>query len=166
MHVPAVRACAVVTALLLCGHAAIQATTYLTVTFSELVAQADVIFTGEVMDVRAFALQTPSGPIIKTRVIFRVTDPIAGTGASLEVFEFLGGQIGDVGLVVAEMPTFAVGDRRVVSGIASGNGINNVIWGDDVFGEPFGSNVLAVAQSWRRGNTYTESDVVFNRAYT
>lgn len=53
--------------------------------------------------------------------------------------------------------------RDSSAGVASGNGLNNVIWGEDVFGEPFGSGVLAVATWWYRSDTLTEGDVVFNR---
>ena len=90
------------------------ATTYESVTFNELVARADVIFIGEVIDVRPFALDTRDGRIIKTRVTFRVSDPVWGTTSSLELLEFLGGELDGIGLEVAEMPKFSVGDRRVV----------------------------------------------------
>jgi len=55
---------------------------------------------------------------------------------------------------------------RDTAAIASGNRINTVSFGDDVFGEPFGSGVLAVTQTFysSRNNTITETDVVFNRA--
>ncbi|HEY3093064.1 MAG TPA: matrixin family metalloprotease [Vicinamibacterales bacterium] len=55
---------------------------------------------------------------------------------------------------------------RDSSAIASGNRVNTVSFGDDVFGEPFGSGVLAVTQTFYspRTNTITETDVVFNRA--
>ena len=58
--------------------------------------------------------------------------------------------------------------RDSTSGNSSGNRINNVTFGDDVYGEPFGSDVVAVAQWWYRtsDNAYTEADVVFNRKYT
>ncbi len=58
--------------------------------------------------------------------------------------------------------------RDSSAGNASGNRINNVGFADDVYGEPFGSDVLAVAQQWYRtsDNAYTETDVVFNRKYT
>jgi len=101
-------------ALVVCTAAAARATTYAPVTFDELVSRADVIFVGEVTDVRAFPLATRDGTIIKTRVIFRVQDPMFGTTAALEVFEFLGGEVGDVGMAVAGMPRFTVGDRRMV----------------------------------------------------
>lgn len=90
------------------------ATTYPPVTFAELVTRADVIFVGEVVDVRPFSVSTRGGSIIKTRVVFRIEDPIFGTTNALEAFDFLGGEWGGIGMAVAEMPTFAIGDRRVV----------------------------------------------------
>jgi hypothetical protein len=90
------------------------ATTYLPVSFDELVTKADVIFVGEVVDVRPYALDTPGGTIIKTRVTFSVSDPLYGTTSLVEVFDFLGGELNGVGMAVAEMPKFAVGDRRVM----------------------------------------------------
>ena len=104
----------VAVAAIFCGHIAASATTYDAVTFNDLVTRADVIFIGEVTDVRAFPLNTRDGTIIKTRVIFRVSDPVWGTTRLLEVFDFLGGEWGGVGMAVADMPEFTVGDRRVV----------------------------------------------------
>lgn len=101
------------TALLL-APAFAGATTYLSVSFDDLVTKADVIFIGEVIDVRPFPLNTPDGRIIKTRIVFRVTDPLWGTTSILEAFDFLGGEWDGVTMAVAEMPTFAVGDRRIV----------------------------------------------------
>src|SRR5687768_3224514 len=51
---------------------------------------------------------------------------------------------------------------------SSGNRINNVSFADDVYGESFGSDTLAVTAGWYRtsDNAYTESDVVFNRKFT
>ncbi len=106
------RAVAVFVALLAAGPA--RATTYLPVTFTDLVTRADVIFVGDVVDVRPFPLQTREGMVIKTRVIFRVSDAISGTSSTLEVFDFLGGEWDGVGMAIAGMPTFTVGDRRVV----------------------------------------------------
>ena len=107
------RLCASV-ALALCASLPARATTYPPVTFAELVTQADLIFIGEVVDVRPLALTTREGAVIKTRVVFRVHDPLFGTTAALEVLEFFGGEIGDVGMAIAEMPVFTIGDRRVV----------------------------------------------------
>ncbi len=108
------RICAVASALALCCAVPAKATTYLPVTFDELVTRADVIFVGEVVDVRPFALDTRDGEIIKTRVTFRVSDPLFGTTSLVEVFDFLGGEMNGVGMAVAEMPRFTVGDRRVM----------------------------------------------------
>lgn len=108
------RLCAVVCALAVCCALPAGATTYLPVTFDELVTRADVIFVGEVVDVRPFALDTRDGPIIKTCVIFRVSDPLLGTTSAVEVLDFLGGELNGIGMAVAEMPTFAIGDRRVM----------------------------------------------------
>lgn len=97
-----------------CARLPALATSYPPVTFAELVTGADVIFVGEVVDVRPFPVTTRDGTIIKTRVVFRVWDPIVGTTSALEAFDFFGGEWGDVGMAIAEMPRFAVGDRRVV----------------------------------------------------
>jgi hypothetical protein len=103
-----------VIAAVLFGEITAHATSYEAMSFDDLVTRADVIFIGEVTDVRPFPLETPDGTIIKTRVIFRVSDALWGTTSLLEVFDFLGGAWGDRELVVDGMPRFAVGDRRVV----------------------------------------------------
>lgn len=91
-----------------------RATTYAPLTFNDLVAKADVIFVGDVVDVRPYVQRTREGSIIRTRVTFRVADPIYGTTSIVEVFDFLGGEINGVGMAVAGMPRFAAGDHRVV----------------------------------------------------
>ena len=98
----------------LCARASLSATTYPPVTFNELVTRADVIFVGEVTDARPLPLQTRDGTIVKTRVIFRVADPIFGTTSAFETFDFLGGEWNGLEMGVAGMPTFAIGDRRMV----------------------------------------------------
>jgi hypothetical protein len=92
----------------------VAATTYLPVTFDDLVRRADVIFVGDVTDVRPFVMQSRGDTIVMTRVSFSVVDPLFGTSSLVEVFDFLGGQVGDAGMRVAGMPQFAVGDRHVV----------------------------------------------------
>ena len=58
--------------------------------------------------------------------------------------------------------------RRDSSAISSGNGLNTVSFADDDFGEPFGSGVVAVTQTFYspRNNTITEADVLFNKGRT
>ena len=57
---------------------------------------------------------------------------------------------------------------RDSASVASGNRVNTASFADDDFGEPFGSGVLAVTQTFYspRTNAITEADVVFNRART
>ena len=73
-----------------------------------------MIFVGDVVDVRPYTLRTRSGRIVKTRVTFQVADPLYGTTSIIEVFDFLGGEADRIGMAVEGMPTFAVGDHRVV----------------------------------------------------
>jgi len=94
--------------------AAVRATSFEPLTFNDLVTQADVIFVGNVVDVRPYIVQTRERTIVKTRVTFSVSDPLYGTSSIVEVFDFLGGETAELGMRVAGMPTFAVGDRRVV----------------------------------------------------
>ena len=60
------------------------------------------------------------------------------------------------------------GVRDANAAIGNPNSINNVIWDDDVFGEAFGSETLAIARYWYRtsDNRLTEADVVFNTKYS
>ena len=51
------------------------------------------------------------------------------------------------------------------SPIASGNGVNNVIFDSSYFGRSFGSETLAVTLWSYRGSTFTEADVVFNNKW-
>src|SRR3954462_16033832 len=86
----------VVFAGLLCAPAVSRATTYEPLAFDDLVRKADVIFVGDVVDVHPYTLQVRGRTIIRTRVTFRVSDPIYGTKSLVEVFDFLGGEVGGV----------------------------------------------------------------------
>jgi len=103
-----------VCALAAAAPAAVRATSFEPLTFNDLVTQADVIFVGDVVDVRPYTVQTRERTIVKTRVTFSVSDPLYGTSSIVEVFDFLGGETAELGMRVAGMPTFTVGDRRVV----------------------------------------------------
>ena len=48
----------------------------------------------------------------------------------------------------------------------TGDSENGVGFADDVCGEAFGENTLAVEQSWTRGTETTESNIYFNTAYS
>jgi hypothetical protein len=103
------------------------ATTVIPVTFDEMVAAADVIFVGEVVDVRPFTVTTPDGVLIKTRVTFSVAETLWGPKSLVETFDFLGGEWGDVRIGVADMPTFARGDRRVVFARREQNTVSPIV---------------------------------------
>ena len=105
---------AVLVCLALSSAVPALATTYAPVTFDELVNTADVIFIGEVTDVRPYTLETRDGTIINTRVVFRVEDPLWGTSSAVEAFDFFGGEYGGLGMGIAEMPTFKSGQRVVM----------------------------------------------------
>ncbi len=47
---------------------------------------------------------------------------------------------------------------------ASGNGLNNVFFDSDVYGDAFGADTLAVTTRWYRGSARTEADMIFNTA--
>ncbi len=106
--------------------ARVGATSFEAVTFDDLVTQSDVIFVGDVVDVHPYVLQAGDRTIVKTRVTFRVDDPVFGTSSLVEVFDFLGGETPELGMTVAGMPTFAVGDRRVVFA-RRGRSINPIV---------------------------------------
>lgn len=108
------RAAVLALGVLALGGAHVSATSYEAVSFSDLVTKADMIFVGEVLDVRPFVDTSPEGPVIRTRVTFVVRDALWGTTSTLEILEFFGGEVGDVGMRIAEMPTFRTGDRRLV----------------------------------------------------
>ena len=50
--------------------------------------------------------------------------------------------------------------------LSSGDGVNCVIFTNDVFGDSFGEGTLAVTYYRTQGNTLTEADVLFNKAQT
>lgn len=49
---------------------------------------------------------------------------------------------------------------------SSGDHVNSVVFANNVFGQPFGGNVLAVTYYRYSGSTMMEADVLFNRART
>lgn len=122
------RACLLFICLLALGAMArLSATSYLAVSFDDLLAKADMIFVGDVLDVRPFVIDVGKGPIAKTRVTFVVRDPLWGTTSTLEILEFTGGVVGNVSESIAGMPTFAPGDRRVVFARRNDRSINPIV---------------------------------------
>ena len=98
--------------LLMAGVA--RSTTVIPPTFESLVSNANTIFVGEVMDVRAEWMATPQGRAIKTYVTFRVDDVWKGAVGTVTQLEFLGGTIGETTMAVVGMPVFREGQRGVL----------------------------------------------------
>ncbi|HJU41947.1 MAG TPA: hypothetical protein VJ691_04000, partial [Vicinamibacterales bacterium] len=89
-------------------------TTVIPPTFDALVSGAGTIFVGEVMDQRAYWVNTPRGRAIRTQVIFRVEDVWKGSVGAVTQLDFLGGTIGETTMEVIGMPSFRVGQRNVL----------------------------------------------------
>jgi hypothetical protein len=56
--------------------------------------------------------------------------------------------------------------RNSAAAKADHDGINVVFFSNDIYGQAFGARTLAIALNWARGTTMTDSDVIFNRAFT
>ena len=102
----------VICTLLMAGVA--RSTTVIPPTFESLVSSANTIFVGEVMNVRAAWIATPSGRAIVTQVTFKVEETWKGAAGAVTQLEFLGGTIGETTMEVVGMPTFRDGQRSVL----------------------------------------------------
>jgi len=91
-----------------------RSTTIVPPSFDALVSGANTIFVGEVMDIRADWEVTPQGRAIVTLVTFRVEDVWKGNLGAVTQLQFLGGEIGDIGMKVHGMPSFRTGQRDVL----------------------------------------------------
>ncbi|MSO60616.1 MAG: hypothetical protein EXQ50_00745 [Acidobacteria bacterium] len=91
-----------------------RSTTVIPPTFDALVSSAATIFVGEVMNVRSEWETTPNGRAIITLVTFRVEDVWKGDLGAVTQLEFLGGEIGDLGMRVEGSPVFRLGQRDVL----------------------------------------------------
>ena len=91
-----------------------RSTTVIPPSFDALVSEANTIFVGEVMNLRADWTSTSSGRAIMTSVTFRVEEVWKGQVGAVTQLEFMGGEIGDLGMKVHGMPTFRMGQRDVL----------------------------------------------------
>jgi len=92
----------------------VRSTTVIPPTFDALVSGANTIFVGEVMNVRAAWESTPAGRAIISLVTFRVDAVWKGNVGAVTQLEFLGGEIGEIGMRVEGMPVFRLGQRDVL----------------------------------------------------
>lgn len=94
----------------LAGSPAVRATSVIPPTFPELVAEADSIVRGRVIDITTRRATAPDGtPVIKTFVTFAVERTLKGAANREVTLEILGGTIGDESLVVTGLPRFELG---------------------------------------------------------
>ena len=91
-----------------------RSTTVIPPSFDALVAGANTIFVGEVMNLRSEWESTPQGRAIVTFVTFRVEEVWKGSAGAVTQLEFLGGTIGEIGMRVEGAPTFRLGQRDVL----------------------------------------------------
>jgi hypothetical protein len=101
-------------------------TTVIPPTFEALVSGASTIFVGEVMDQRAYWVNTPNGRAIRTQVVFRVEDVWKGSSGVVTQLDFLGGTLDGRTMEVVGMPTFTEGQRNVLF-VASRRGISPLV---------------------------------------
>jgi hypothetical protein len=91
-----------------------SSTTVIPPSFDALVAGANTIFVGEVVNTQAIWIGTPRGRAIKTLVDFRVEDVWTGSSGVVTRLEFMGGTIGEATMEVVGMPVFTIGQRAVL----------------------------------------------------
>jgi hypothetical protein len=101
-----------VVALLLALAVPAGASTFLAQNRAELVAQSDAVVQGEVLSVESF--WTPSGRIIVTQAMVRVTETIAGEAPTVLVVRTFGGTVDGFTVEAHGFPTFQQGDRLLL----------------------------------------------------
>ena len=91
-----------------------HATTVIPPTFDELVAQAELIFQGEVTAVKSQWVGEGAQRHIVSYVTFRIEDSLKGTPGQSYTIRMLGGTVGDESMGVTDAPKFDVGDRDLL----------------------------------------------------
>ena len=80
----------------------------------QLVARADLVFEGTVVDVRSSWRETREGRVIMSDVTFGVVRSLKGELSQQVVLEMFGGTVGKDTMRIAGMPAFALGDHDVL----------------------------------------------------
>jgi len=91
-----------------------QATTVIPPTFDELVAQAEVIFQGDVTDVKSQWVGEGAQRHIVSYVTFKVEDALKGTLGQSYTIRMLGGTVDGETMGVSDAPKFKVGDKDIL----------------------------------------------------
>jgi hypothetical protein len=98
-----------------------RATSVTPPTFTELVAESQLIVRARVQSVRAAWVDSPQGRVIKTFVTLSVLKPLKGQASRELTLQLLGGEIDGHGMQVAGMPRFQPGQLEFL--FISGNGV-------------------------------------------
>lgn len=88
-------------------------TTVIPIGFDDLVAKAELIFVGQVIDRRSTYVSGPDRAIV-TDVTFDVLRVLKGSAGLRTRLTFLGGRVGSDALIVSGMPQFDIGDRDML----------------------------------------------------
>jgi hypothetical protein len=91
-----------------------QATTVIPPTFDELVAQAEVIFQGDVTDVKSQWVGEGAQRHIVSYVTFKVEETLKGTPGQNYTIRMLGGTVDGETMGVSDAPKFKVGDKDIL----------------------------------------------------
>lgn len=99
---------------MLCLAHALSALSVIPPTFDELVQKADCVLQTEVVSSKAEWTGEGSNRHIVTLVKVRVEACVVGEAPQEMELRFFGGQVGDEGMVISGMPSFAVGDHDIL----------------------------------------------------
>ena len=100
----------------------LRATTVEPPSFSELVADSQLVVRATVTAISSEWAESPQGRFIRTLVTISVEKHLKGTSDPTVVLRLVGGTVGQETMVVAGMPTFQVGESGVL--FIAGNGTN------------------------------------------
>jgi hypothetical protein len=91
-----------------------QATTVIPPTFDELVAQAEVIFQGQVTNVKSEWVGEGGQRHIVSYVTFKVEETLKGSPGQSYTMRMLGGTVDGETMAVSDAPKFKVGDQDIL----------------------------------------------------
>jgi hypothetical protein len=92
----------------------LRGTTVIAPDFDQLVTRAELIFQGEVTDVRSQWIGEGAEHRIVSFVTFKVADALKGNPGASYTIRMLGGTVGGKTLQVSDAPTFKIGDRDIL----------------------------------------------------
>jgi hypothetical protein len=91
-----------------------QATTVIPPTFDELVAEAEIIFQGDVTDVKSQWVGEGAQRHIVSYVTFKVDEALKGSPGQNYTIRMLGGTVDGETMGISDAPKFKVGDKDIL----------------------------------------------------